>query len=96
MLEINESHSEAVMPLVLCRSNGGPYDDEGFLSGWRLGEIAATLTRPGITAVVESIRPRERVQADLIAMGHGYAMKVEPGAEPGWLSVTFTRVRDDG
>ena len=47
MLEINEGHGQAVMPLVLCRSNGGPYDDEGFLSGWRLGEIAATLRALG-------------------------------------------------
>ena len=27
-------------------------------------------------------------------MGRGYAMTVEPGGEPHWLSVTFTRVRD--
>jgi hypothetical protein len=96
MLETNENDGGAVMPLVLCRSRGGPYDDEAFLSGWRLGDLAALLARPGLTAVAESIRPRELLQADLIAMARGYTMTVEPGGEPGWLSVTFTRVRDHG
>jgi hypothetical protein len=28
-------------------------------------------------------------------MARGYTMTVEPGSEPDWLSVTFTRVRED-
>jgi hypothetical protein len=63
-----EEHSDGVMPLVLCRSRGGPYDDEAFISGWRLGDLAAKLAQPGIGAIAESIRPHERRQADLIAM----------------------------
>ena len=84
----------AVMPLVLCRSRGGPYDDEAFSSGWRLGEIGATLARPGISALAESIRPQERLQADLIAMARGYTMTVEPSSSADWLAVTF--IREDG
>ena len=84
------------MPLVLCRSRGGPFDDEAFMSGWRLGEIGATLARPGISALAESIRPQERLQADLIAMGRGFTMTVEPSSSGDWLSVTFTRIREDG
>jgi hypothetical protein len=94
MSETGEDHDDAVMPLVLCRSRGGPHDDEAFLSGWRLGDIAATLARPGISALAESIRPRERVQADLIAMAHGYTMSIESSRDPEWLSVTFVRVED--
>ena len=56
------------MPLVLCRSRGGPYDDEAFVSGWRLGDLAAKLAQPGISTIADSIRPHERLQADLIAM----------------------------
>ena len=63
-------------------------------SGWRLGDIAATLARAGISAMAESIRPQERVQADLIAMARGYTMTIESSGEPGWLSVTFVRVQD--
>ena len=85
--------SEVVMPLVLCRHAGGPYDDEAFASGWRLGSIAATLTHPGFSALVVSIRPIERLQADLLAMACGYTMAVDHG-DADWLSVTFTRVDD--
>jgi hypothetical protein len=94
MLETGEHDSEAVMPLVLCRSRGGPYDDEAFMSGWRLGDIGATLARPGISALAESIRPQERLQADLLAMARGYTMTVEPSTDPDWLAVTFTRITD--
>jgi hypothetical protein len=94
MVKTGEDHNDAVMPLVLCRSRGGPHDDEAFLSGWRLGDIAATLGRPGISAMAESIRPQERVQADLIAMARGYTMTIERSSDPEWLSVTFVRVQD--
>ena len=88
-----EEHDEGVMPLVLCRSRGGPYDDEAFISGWRLGDLAAKLAQPEVGAIAESIRPHERLQADLIAMACGYMMTIEYGDEE-WLSVTFTRIRD--
>lgn len=94
MLETGEDQS-GTMPLVLCRSRGGPYDDEAFTSGWRLGDIGATLGHPGISALAESIRPHERLQADLIAMARGYTMTVEPSSSAEWLSVTFTRLRND-
>jgi hypothetical protein len=29
-LELGEDSSGSVMPLVLCRSKGGPYDDDAF------------------------------------------------------------------
>jgi hypothetical protein len=83
--------NEAVMPLVLCHSAGGPYDDEAFTSGWRLGSIAATLAHPGFNALADSIRPEERLQADLLAMACGYTMTVDHDDDE-WLSVTFTRV----
>ena len=52
-----EEQNEGVMPLVLCRSRGGPYDDEAFVSGWRLGDLAAKLAQPGISTIADSIRP---------------------------------------
>ena len=85
---------ELGLPLVLCRSRGGPFDDDAFRSGWRLGDIGSTLSRLGVSALAESIRPWERLQADLLAMAYGYTMSVEPGIDPDWLRVTFTRMRD--
>jgi hypothetical protein len=93
VLEIGEEHDDHVMPLLLCRSGGGPYDDDAFRSGWRLGELAAHLGQPGISAMADSIRPEERHQADLIAMAHGFTMSVEPSRDAEWLSVTFVRSR---
>jgi hypothetical protein len=81
---------------VLCRANGGPYDDDAFSSGWRLGELAATLAQPGIRALADSIRRVERQQADLIAMAYGYTMSIDSADGPDWLSVTFTRVSVEG
>ena len=88
-----EKHDEGVMPLVLCRSRGGPYDDEAFVSGWRLGDLAAKLAQPGNSTIADSIRPHERLQADLIAMACGCLMTIEYGDEQ-WLLVTFTRIRE--
>ena len=48
MLETERGDGEMGRPLVLCRSRGGPYDDDAFLSGWRLGDIDDfELTTPG-------------------------------------------------
>ena len=91
MTQATDNSTAGAMALVLCRSQGGPHDDEAFLSGWRLGDISATLARHDVGSLAESIRPAERHQADLIAMARGYRMTVEPGTEPGWLAVTFVR-----
>src|SRR5262245_22353811 len=95
-LELGGDCSGGEMPLVLCRSRGGPYDDEAFSSGWRLGAIGAALAGPGISALCESIRAGERVQADLLAMAYGYSVRIDPSTDPDWLSVTFTRLWDGG
>ena len=96
MLETNQGEGDTQLPFVLCRSRGGPYDDEAFLSGWRLGDLGATLGRAGVSALAESIRPRERLQADLLAMAYGYTMAVEPSSDPDWLLVTFSRDSEFG
>ena len=94
MYDTNEAECEAVLPFTLCRSNGGPYDDAAFLSGWRLGVLDATLVGLGVSALADSIRPVEYAQADLIAMACGYSMTIEPSGEREWMLVTFTRIRD--
>jgi hypothetical protein len=90
MSTTSEVTYDTAMPFVLCRSHGGPYDDDAFMSGWRLGGLATMLSGPGVGAVSDSIRPEERRQADLIAMACGYTMAVDGGGDAGWLNVTFT------
>jgi hypothetical protein len=94
MLETDQGQSDSAVPLVMCRSRGGPYDDEAFVSGWRLGYIGATLGSPGVSALAESIRPEERLQADLLAMARGFTMTVESGSHDEWLYVTFSRTQE--
>jgi hypothetical protein len=90
-----QTRAGAAMPLVPGRAEGGP-DDDALASGWRLDDLAAALDRSVVRVMVDSIRPAERDQAELIATTRGYWMSVESGADPEWLSVTFTRTSEDG
>ena len=56
-ISADDGDDELGLPLVLCRSRGGPFDDDAFRSGWRLGDIGSTLGRLGVSALAESIRP---------------------------------------
>ena len=88
-----EMKAGAAMPSVLGWAE--VETDDALTSGWRLDELAAALDHSVVRVMVDSIRPDERDQVELIATARGYSMSVEAGAEPGWLSVTFTR-SDDG
>ena len=88
-----EMKAGAAMPLVLGWADAGP-DDDDLTSAWRLDDLAAALDRAVVRVMVDSIRPAEREQAERIAAAHGYSMSVEPGSDPEWLSVTFTRTSD--
>jgi len=74
--------------------DAGP--DDALARVWRLDDLAAALDRAVVRVMVDSIRPAERDQVELLATARGYSMSVEAGSEPGWLSVTFTRTLDDG
>ena len=51
MFDTDPMVTDAVMPFVICRSLGGPHDDEAFFSGWRLAELAAMLGRSDVGAL---------------------------------------------
>ncbi len=91
-----EQQYELVMPFKVCKTQGGPYDDESFVAGWTL----ALLDRDLAEAVVDrlpvtgrSLRPAMMPQVDLIAMKHGYGVAAEPWDEAPeeWLVVDFIR-----
>jgi hypothetical protein len=95
MFRTNQEEGATIMPLVLCRSAGGPFDDAAFDSGWRLGQLAAMLGRGEVRSLAESIRPVERRQADLIAMARGFTISVVPSSDPEWLLVEFELMVDE-
>lgn len=91
---MDEDHPsyQLVMPFVACRSEGGPYDDEAFVAGYRLGILDAKLHARQPT-FSEPIEPLAREQCDLLAMRYGYSFEAEPDEEypDDWLIATFTR-----
>ena len=89
----------AGMPFLCAASQGGPYDDEALVAGFRLGALHATLgigaaTAHDVKPLVVLLPPELERQADLLAMHHGYTMTrttdVEPPAGPS-VHFTFTR-----
>jgi hypothetical protein len=97
MTNLSPEHAEGeyapVMPFVLCKSNGGPFDDAAFVAGATCGALIEELRMLRLTAAI----PRERYmdarylpQVDLIAMAHGYAVTLGDLDEAsGWQAVTF-------
>jgi len=83
-----------IMPFVACRSAGGEYDDNSFTAGWlacSVDDHLATLPE-GHMAYAFSIQPEMKDQMDLIAMRHGFTLKIMSDEYlPDWLGVTFER-----
>lgn len=93
MSDADDHGFELVMPFVLCQTQGGPYDDAAFASGWRLGSLDARLEfeRPdGHSMYVE---PPDVKQLDLVAMRHRYSVEVEEHLPiDDWVRVTLKKL----
>lgn len=91
--EEQEGQYEMVMPIVLAKSNGGPFDDAAVVAGFTCGALDQELA---ITKALHTL-PHERYldgplleQVDLIAMKHGYVLKRgEVDQSSGWQMVGF-------
>jgi hypothetical protein len=79
-----------LMPFVVCESQGGPYADQPFVSGYRLGHLDAQLEYEQPPSWEGYVAPADVPQVDLLAMRHGYAMEAEPHDDD-WTSVTLRR-----
>lgn len=90
-----------IMPYIVCKSQGGPYDDESFVAGVRMQQINDILERdastPGKSVFSTYQSPGLLPQLDLVAMQHGYVMESIPWDEhpDDWALVTFKRVGGD-
>ena len=93
MSDTEEGQYEMVMPIVLAKTNGGPFDDAAVVAGMTCGALEQELT---MTAALHTL-PHERYidvpllkQVDLIAMKHGYTLKLGEVDEPsGYQHVGF-------
>lgn len=89
----NEGTYQLVMPFVLTKSEGGPYDDAAFAAGMTCGQLwteLMVLTQHGATPRPRYVQPEYVPQIDLIAMHYGYTLKPGPIDEAsGWQWVGF-------
>lgn len=84
-----------MLPFVVCRSRGGPYDDESFVAGFQCGEIDRALSVAYLVRAQQvrfpTVYARLLPQLDLVAMRHLYQVgpvRVIESA-PQWADVTF-------
>jgi hypothetical protein len=78
-------------PFVVCKTNGGPWDDEAFVAGVRFGELAQRLKLREVFVelpIEHALVP----QVDLLAMHEGYSVHFEPcDTAEGWTNATLSR-----
>jgi hypothetical protein len=88
--------AELVMPFVVTKSRGGPYDDDAYVAGFEAGRLDAILTNNTTAIVVGPVHSLNRDQLDLIAMQHGYTASFVGNAddEP-WVQMTLMKERND-
>jgi hypothetical protein len=95
MSEDQESEYGLVMPFVNVVSKGGPYDDTAYVAGWAMGGLDARLEHRRLARVSETIRTADASQADLLAMKHGYSVKLTDTDYDEWTFAEFVRLEVD-
>jgi hypothetical protein len=88
-----EGTYELVMPFILTKSEGGPYDDAAFDAGMACGQLwmeLRTLANHGATPRPRYVQPEHVPQIDLIAMHYGYTLTRGPVDEAsGYQRIDF-------
>lgn len=86
---------ELVMPFVVVRSEGGPYDDASFVAGWDAAVIDCFLVADRPAECTFDVREPLVPQVDLIAMKRGYSSEVQAEVDvgKGRVRVLLTRGR---
>jgi len=82
------------VPFVVCKSNGGPFDDTSFAGGYVCGMVdvilrfTKTLAEP---VPDQTVHRKVLPQLDLIAMRNGYTMDAKDSTSPEWVYVSFRK-----
>jgi hypothetical protein len=86
----DEHDFNLITPLVVCISNGGPFDDHAFVSGVHYAEWRSRL-QVGRPTVLEGFEyPDLRPQLELLAMELGYTFTFQSYSDD-WELVKFSR-----
>jgi len=65
--------------------------EQSYVSGWQMGALDVRLGELKPAHHVQTIRTADVVEADLVAMRHGYCFQVAPSGVDGWEIAEFTR-----
>lgn len=95
MSDPQEPEYGLVMPFVNVASKGGPYDDAAYCAGWHMGGLDARLETRYLARVSETIRTADAKQADLLAMKHGYTVRLDGSEFDEWTFAEFVRIDSD-
>jgi hypothetical protein len=85
---------ELVMPFTVCRSAGGPYDDDAFVAGFQAGRVDQALEAGAVARASEvrfTVYTTLVKQLELIGMSRGFPVVLaeESSEVPAWSFVTF-------
>jgi len=89
---------EKVMPFVVCKSQGGPYDDDSFVAGFELGRLDAQLpmyAALGFGSLSRLAHAETLPQVELVTMRYGYRVRYVSEEQDGWVTVDLDRVEDE-
>lgn len=90
----HEHSYEMLMPFVVCKSEGGPYEDAPFVAGWSLGYLEARLELAALNFGLDPrpiyLPPEVQPQVDLLAMQSGFTVKTTPHSDD-WMLYEFER-----
>jgi hypothetical protein len=67
--------NDVAMPLVLCQTNGGPFDDQAFMAGFDCGALHSDLKLSKFMGALPASRIVKKVvlkQLDLMCMLHEF------------------------
>lgn len=67
---------EERMPFINVKSKGGMYDDQAYMAGYEMGILDMALVQASHYMVEMIIHSTNEMQADLIAMRHGWQVEV--------------------
>lgn len=84
---------ELVVPFVVVKSAGGPYDDDAYVAGYECA-FAHQLIANDAEVIYSGfvVHTANLPQIDLLAMHHGYTMHAADTEDPSWSVVVFDPV----
>ena len=90
MKDDDSAKYDLVMPFVTVKSVGGPHDDVSYVAGYEMGLLDAHLAQQKPNEHEATVRTQNVPQLDLIAMLHGYSLKVK-GDDNDWTTIILKK-----